>query len=217
MTETLAFQRARTPEAISIRREAILAAAVALFDAEGPEGAGLNAIAARAGFTKSNVYRYFESREAVLITLFLDEFRAVVAAIETGLAEIAPGDTGAVAHLIAGAFLARPRLCRLMSILSSVLERNVSEEAVVALKIETLDLTRRIAGAMARVLPALSFEDCAWGGSVVAAFIAGLWPAAHPAPVVERVMARPEFAALKPAAERDLERMIFVVLKGLGA
>ena len=59
---TATFQRARKPEEITIRREAILAAAASLFDEEGPEGAGLNAIAARARFTKSNVYRYFESR-----------------------------------------------------------------------------------------------------------------------------------------------------------
>ncbi len=65
MTDDLTFQRARKPEEQQLRRAAILAAAAELFDAEGAQGAGLNAIAARAGFTKSNVYRYFESREEV--------------------------------------------------------------------------------------------------------------------------------------------------------
>ena len=78
MNEVLSFQRARKPEEREIRREAILTAAAELFDAEGPQGAGLNAIAARAGFTKSNVYRYFESREEVLLSLFLAELDGFV-------------------------------------------------------------------------------------------------------------------------------------------
>ena len=84
MNEVLPFQRARKPEEQQLRREAILRAAAELFDAEGPQGAGLNAIAARAGFTKSNVYRYFESREEVLLSLFLAELEGFVAAFEAG-------------------------------------------------------------------------------------------------------------------------------------
>ena len=82
MNEVLSFQRARKPEEQKLRREAILAAAAELFDAEGPQGAGLNAIAAKAGFTKSNVYRYFESREEVLMSLFLSELESFVGDFE---------------------------------------------------------------------------------------------------------------------------------------
>ena len=49
MTPAQSFQRARQPEQITLRREQLLAAAAELFDAEGPLGAGLNAIAAKAG------------------------------------------------------------------------------------------------------------------------------------------------------------------------
>ena len=88
---SIAFQRARKPEEIETRRRALLAAAAELFDAEGPLGAGLNAIAARAGFTKSNVYRYFESREQVLLALFLAEMDEMVPALCADLAA-APED-----------------------------------------------------------------------------------------------------------------------------
>ena len=73
------FQRARKPEERIIRRDALLAAAAELFDEGGPAGAGLNAIAARAGFTKSNVYRYFESREEVLLSALRKTFAHVSA------------------------------------------------------------------------------------------------------------------------------------------
>lgn len=217
MIEALAqsFRRARRPEQVTQRREAILAAAAALFDEAGPEGAGLNAIAARAGFTKSNVYRYFESREAVLLELFFEDFRGLVTDIEARLAFVPTGNVEAAAHALAAAFLARPRLCKLMGILSGVLERNVSEANVLALKTGMVGFAERAAAALARTLPQLSLADCGWAAATTATYVAGLWPSTSPSPAVARVMARPELALVKPVAERDLERTVLVLLRGL--
>jgi AcrR family transcriptional regulator len=209
------FQRARKPEEISIRRAAILAAAAELFDAEGPEGAGLNAIAARAGFTKSNVYRYFESREAVLLRLFVSDFAAMVGELEENLAGLEPGDIDATARVAARAFLDHPRVCKMLGILSSVLERNVSEAGVIRLKTDMRDLTLRVAAALARAVPQLTAEDCGWAVGIVGAFVSGIWPIANPPPIVAGVLARPEFAVLQTTADRDLERMIAALFKGL--
>jgi TetR/AcrR family transcriptional regulator len=209
------FQRARKPEERQIRRDAILAAAAALFDAGGAAGAGLNAIAAKAGFTKSNVYRYFESREAVLISLFLDEFEALVAGMEEGLPRCPKGQVDPVAEFCAGQFLARPRLCQLISILASVLEENVSEELIVSLKRAVRGLSQRAAIALHRALPQIKLADCAWGGGMIGTLVAGLWPSAHPGAVGAKVSAMPEFAGLKPQADRDLARAIAVLFKGL--
>ena len=211
------FQRARKPEQITARREAILAAAAELFDTEGPRGTGLNAIAAKAGFTKSNVYRYFESREAVLLSLFLDDFAALTVELEAKLPKVTPGDLEAIAAVSAAAFVNRPRLCQLLSILAGVLERNVSEAGVVALKTEMLTLARRIALAFAGALPELSVEDCAWVTGVTGTFVSGLWPIANPSALVDSIVSRPEFAGLKPSAERDIERMLLVLLRGIVA
>ena len=211
------FQRARKPEQIVARREAILAAAAELFDEAGPEGAGLNAIAARAGFTKSNVYRYFESREAVLISLFLDDFESLAADFEARLVEVQPNDFAAVAHVAATAFTARPRLCRLLAILSNVLERNVSETGVIELKTAMFTIGNRISSALSAALPRLTPADCAWAASIVGALVSGLWPTAHPSPVVAGVVRRPEFQMLQISIERDLERALLVLLKGLAS
>jgi TetR/AcrR family transcriptional regulator len=212
---TATFKRARKPEQITARREAILAAAAALFDAEGADGAGLNAIAARAGFTKSNVYRYFESREAVLIELFLGEFKGFIAAFETALSGVAPGDLSTIAHVSAGLFTERPRLGRLLALLAGVLERNVSERAVVSLKTEMLGFSERLAMALNKVLPGVPIDDCGWLGATIGTYVSGLWPIAHPSPLVDAVMQRPEFAPLKHSAGRDLERVILTLLRGL--
>jgi AcrR family transcriptional regulator len=213
--EGKSFRRARRPEQISARREALLAAAAELFDEQGPGGAGLNAIAARAGFTKSNIYRYFESREAVLISLHQRDLAAMTDAVEARLAHCGTGDLEAAASAMAQSLLERPRLGRLLSILSSVLEENVSREAILAMKRESLGLMRRLVVALNRVVPNLSPAECGWVWTMATLFVVGLWPAAHPAAAAAEVLAMDEFCDLRLDGERDVKRGVLTILRGV--
>lgn len=212
---TATFQRARKPEEIQARRETLLAAAAELFDAEGPLGAGLNAIAARAGFTKSNVYRYFESREEVLLSLFLDEMGQLVPALAAAIAVTPEDDLDALAQAVATEFATRPRLGQLTSILSSTLEANVSEDTIVAVKRTMGGMASDMAAALLTRLPRASAEDALWAITMIGALVAGMWPGAHPAPVAERVLSRPEFARHRPSVERDLPRAVRALLASI--
>lgn len=206
MNEIPRFQRARKPEEIEARRLTLLAAAAELFDAEGPHGAGLNAIAARAGFTKSNVYRYFESREQVLLELFLAEMAQLVPDVCERIATAREGDVSALGSIVAGAFTARPRLGQLTAILAGVIEANVSEDTIVRTKRTMAAQTNRLAEALNRRLPGSTVADCLWAVAMVGTLVAGMWPASRPSPAAARVLAREEFAPLRPNIERDLER-----------
>lgn len=211
------FHRARQPEQKAERRQAILAAAAALFDVEGPQGAGLNAIAARAGFAKSNVYRYFESREAVLLSLFLDEGEAVVAALEARFAAVPVGDLPALAGAITDTVLARPRFCQLLSIMASVLEQNLSVETIADFKRRMRAPGGRLAQALHRVTPTVSLEDCAQTWTLISVTIAALWPATHPSPNAAKVYEMEEFAGMCMVPERDILRAVLVILRGVAA
>jgi AcrR family transcriptional regulator len=215
MNEIHGFQRARKPEEIEARRLTLLAAAAALFDAEGPQGAGLNAIAAKAGFTKSNVYRYFESREQVLLELFLAEMDGLVPDVCLRLAEAPMGDVAALAKVVAGAFTARPRLGQLTAILAGVIEANVSEDTIVRTKRTMTAQTSRLAEALNRRLPGSTVADCLWAVAMVGTLVAGMWPAARPSPAAARVLAREEFAPLRPNIERDLERAAAALIRSI--
>src|SRR5580658_4524790 len=62
-------QRARSEEQREIRRRAILDTTAAMLDAMPVSEVTLNELSRRVGLAKSNVLRYFESREAVLLEL----------------------------------------------------------------------------------------------------------------------------------------------------
>src|ERR1700732_2693774 len=63
------FQRARSEEQREARRRAILGAAAAMLAEMPVAQVSLNELSRRVGLAKSNVLRYFESREAVLLEL----------------------------------------------------------------------------------------------------------------------------------------------------
>jgi len=209
------FQRARKPEQREARREAILAAAAALFDAEGVQGTGLNAIAAKAGFTKSNIYRYFESREEVLLSLMIESFDGLTEDLATSMPKLSIGDIAGLARLTAQGFAQRPRLGKLMAILSTILETNLSEERIIALKRQLPGMLDRVARAIQGVLPGASLDDCRWAAGMTGTLVTGMWPNLHPGSTAAKVMERPEFTVFRPSIEHDLERAIRALLSSI--
>src|SRR5215471_2398274 len=156
MSTAPAFQRARKPDERAHPERAILEAAAALFDGEGLEGVTLNAVARRAGIAKSNLYRYFESREAILLALLTEDQAATVASVEEGLARLSGKvDARAVARVFAQIAAASPRFCVLQTALSGVLEQNISEEGIAQYKRGVLRLGLRLGNALRAALPSL--------------------------------------------------------------
>ena len=96
----MTFQRARSEEQREIRRRAILDTASAMLDEMPVAEVTLNELSRRVGLAKSNVLRYFESREAVLLEL-LDRLPAG-AGWRSWPASWPPASTRSAAHGRAG-------------------------------------------------------------------------------------------------------------------
>src|SRR6201999_4425324 len=100
----------------------------------------LNELSRRVGLAKSNVLRYFESREAVLLDLLAHaagEFLTEIAeALPANVDRSAPkaSRVRAVAVGLATAFATHPMLCALLSAQAGVLEHNVSTEVAIRYK-----------------------------------------------------------------------------------
>ncbi|MFH9038218.1 TetR family transcriptional regulator [Streptomyces sp. NPDC017966] len=132
----MTFQRARSEEQREIRRRAILDTAAAMLEEMPVADVSLNELSRRVGLAKSNVLRYFESREAVLLEL-LDAFleRWLVELAEELAADIeadaAPEvRAGRLAETLSRSLASRVVLCDLFGAQGGVLEHNVSVEVV---------------------------------------------------------------------------------------
>ncbi len=118
------YQRARSDAEKAERREAILAAAADLLRSTGFEGFSVSVLARQAGIAKGTLYLYFETREEVLLALYVETLaawsRALVAGLRDGM-----GDADFVAHFQETAS-ADPNFLTLRARLESVIEHNVS-------------------------------------------------------------------------------------------
>lgn len=210
------FRRARHPDQKEQRRHELLAAAAALLAAGGVDAVSLSAIARAAGVAKSNVYRYFESREQILLEILIADELAWVGELERELLPHAGGgDPDQVAEIVARTIAARPVTCALIAVVANVLEHNLSTDSIGRFKTRVLEISIRIHNALHAALPALPHEHTAVLLRALHALVAGLWPMAHPSPPAAEVLARAEYASLRVRFEPDLGAAFGAMLRGL--
>ena len=192
------FQRARSDEQRAVRSQAILDTAAAMLREMPVADLSLNELSRRVGLAKSNVLRYFDSREAVLLELLASASREWLAHLATELPSAVRRRAGfkrraeQVAKAIAQSLVERPVLCDLSSAQAAVLEHNVSVEAVTRYKLASMADADTLAGLVCDALPELSHDD-AWR-YVVAAWLmtSALWAYARPPEAVLQAQAADE-------------------------
>ena len=208
----LDFQRARRPEQREARRRAILGVAAELL-AEAPLAEiSLRELARRVGLSKTNVVRYFETREAVFFALLNRSVEDWLAELP---AELPAGSPAAVAGALARSLAARPLVCELWSALGTQLERNISADAVRDFKLANAANQARLAELLGVRVEGLEPAAAREFVALLIVLVAGLWPFANPAPSVTEAIRDPRLAGSRVDFADRLARSLQVVLTGL--
>ncbi|MEO1268692.1 MAG: TetR/AcrR family transcriptional regulator, partial [Myxococcota bacterium] len=133
----MTWQRARTPKQKAKREQEILDAAAELFLRESYSDITLVKIAQVAGFTRSNVYRYFATKEDIFLQLYQDDLEAFFTHLAQELNALdVPASSAAISDTCATVIMEHPLLLALLPLVTSVLEVNSSEEKLLQLKLE---------------------------------------------------------------------------------
>jgi AcrR family transcriptional regulator len=192
------FQRARSDEQRALRSQAILDTAAAMLQEMPVADISLNELSRRVGLAKSNVLRYFDSREAVLLELLASSSREWLAHLTAELPSAVRRRSAfkrraeQLATAISGSLAERPVLCDLMSAQAAVLEHNVSVEAVTSYKLAAIADAEVLAGLVRDALPELSHND-AWRYAVGTWLMtSALWAHARPPEAVLQARAADE-------------------------
>lgn len=197
MGEELDFERARRPEQREQRRRAILDATEALLVDIPVEELSLRELARRLGTPKTNVVRYFETREGLLLALLNRLTGTWLDALEERLP---PGPAAAddVVEVWARSLAERPLLCQLRSLVPAVLERNVSAETVHSYKLDELEQRTRLAHMISARLSALDESTALYLTRIAVVTLTGLWPYCDPNPAVLEAVRDPRLADERP-------------------
>ncbi len=215
------FQRARSEEQRAVRRQAILATAAEMLTELPVSEVSLNELSRRVGLAKSNVLKYFESREAVLLELTAAELTSWVDDLATGIAAVPPTAPLAeraalLVDVIVSTVSARPALCDLIGAQASVLERNISAETALAFKRSAALNFERMIELVTIALPEIGREG-AMRFIPPASMLAGaVWTHAHPTPALLAAFdADPSLAALRMEFEPTLREQLTTLLTGV--
>jgi len=222
MRDMAVFQRARSEEQREARRQAILGAAAAMLAEMPVAEVTLNELSRRAGLAKSNVLRYFESREAVLLELldsawqdWLGQLGAELAgAVDAGGPVASRADQLAAA--VAASLAARPMLCDLISAQAAVLERNVSPQVAAQYKRASIAGIGALGALLLRSVPELGEPDAFRLAGAAVMTTAALWPHTQPsAAMLAAYAADPALAAMRLDFTGTLREVLEVLTAGL--
>ncbi|MFF5008479.1 TetR family transcriptional regulator [Streptomyces phaeochromogenes] len=216
------FQRARSEEQRAVRRKAILDTTAAMLGEMPVAQVSLNELSRRVGLAKSNVLRYFESREAVLLELLGTASQELLEHLDTALPEAVDADAPVteradqVAAALTDALAERPVLCDLISAQGSVLERNVSTDVAAEYKRATIAHVFDLAQRVRTHVPELGERDAVRFITGALMIVTAAWPHAHPSPAVLAVYeSDPELAVLRLHFATVLRESLEVLLSGL--
>jgi AcrR family transcriptional regulator len=216
------FQRARSQEQREARRSAILATAAAMLAEMPAADVTLNELSRRAGLAKSNVLRYFETREAVLLELLDSAWRDWLAQLDRELAAaVGPAApvtvrAGQLAAVTGASLAARPMLCDLVGAQAAVLERNVSPDVAARYKRASLAAITALSALMLRCIPELGAQDAVKLAGATMMMTGALWPHAEPsAAMLAAYQADPELAAMRLDFTATIREALEVMSLGL--
>jgi AcrR family transcriptional regulator len=219
---TQSFVRARSSEQRAARRVAILVTARGMLQ-QGVRvlDLSLNDLARHVGLAKSNLLRYFETRESVLLELLDREYGDWLDDLEAKLAEApvppAMGDrVDHIAGLVADTVSHRAVLAELLSASALILEHNVSMQVAADYKHRSIaQATRlvRLVEGVVGTLPEPSRIAVAGGVNLV---VGGAWGMCRPSPGMARAYeAYPDLASLRLDYGHSVRELVAVLLTGV--
>lgn len=152
----MSFQRARSNEQKNIRKNEIIQATVNLFENKRYEDITLAGISNELSFTRANLYKYVSTKEEIFLWIMEYEMSLWTDEVKEKFSTTANLNLSELAALWATILYRHKRMLRVYSILSSVIEQNVTVERLSEFKIISYGLIGEIVEVLRIHLPKLS-------------------------------------------------------------
>lgn len=212
------WQRARTDEKKNERKVAIHDAAFALFKNNRYDDVSFNGIASEAGFTKSNMYRYFSSKEEIFLSIFADLFKKWV---EDCFRKLQKLDNNVAINTFAKTWVeshkSHTQFLDLTPILFVSLEKNSSYEQLLEFKELAKKLFSQLAIEITRIFSDFQMNAAFKFLNLSFAATSTFWAGSMQNESLKKIYAQDKFKALEMSFEEDLVSSIEIIIKGLRA
>lgn len=130
------FKRARTQEQVKSRLDEIISACEEIYDTEGYEAINIKAIGEKISCTRPAIYKYFHTKEEILMEILSREFTSWKDELEDSFNSTKKTDEKTFCEILTTSLEHRMKLLELMSLYLNDIENGCRLEKVVAFKKE---------------------------------------------------------------------------------
>mgnify|MGYP001389457235 CR=1 FL=1 len=210
------WQRATTDKQKDLRKMEIFEATLRLFKMHGYENVSFNMIAKEACFTKSNMYRYFKSKEDIFLNIFGEMFKTWQKHYVLELRKLNENESYAIfAKTWVDSYLKYPNFLDLIPLLFLSLERNSSYDQLLKFKVMSKDLLLQVAIETTTIYPSLEISRAFQLINSSFAITSNFWAANFQNESIRKIYEHDDFKFMKPNFEKDLTASIEIILRGL--
>lgn len=207
------WQRARSEDQVEQRINQILESAALLFRTHNYQDVTITKIANQAGFTRSNIYRYFATREDIFMSLLIGESQIWLEDIKAGFTR--PMDTDDFVRSWVKILEKNMLLVEMTPLLAPFLEQHCSPEIYIKMKKDMNSATHSIVQSIRRSLPDIDNDQAIELIRVNQALIAGLYPMTRRTKWQDETIVRLELPAMKFDFIDELTKALQIYVRGL--
>ncbi|MDC7222199.1 MAG: TetR family transcriptional regulator [Spirochaetales bacterium] len=209
------FERARSREHKEERREEIMNAALALLEVTDYKKITLAGIAQRLSFTRANLYKYVSSKDEIFLWVILRDIERWIDDLRETFKEGQSLTNREIARTWAEVAHRHTRLLRLLSLLDSIIEQNVTVEKLAEFKKELFSLLAAFQKPLELILPRLSEKNRHDFILSQLYYASGLYGATQQTELQKRAMEQAGIVYEAPDFPSEMTRFLTIYLDGL--
>jgi AcrR family transcriptional regulator len=209
------FQRARSEEQKEHRVSEIVGATARLYKKNRFEDISFAMIAKEARFTRSNLYKYFSSKEEIFLAFLKRDIVAWRKDFVKSCKKRKIRSVGNFASVWVETFSMHKRLLDLLSIMPLFLEKNVSEQTLVEFKRTASDEMKVLSDIACLTFPEMNPHKAGQFLELQLALAIGLYQITNLSEMQKKVLEYPEFRHMKIDFNSYLQKAVECLLHGL--
>lgn len=208
------WERARTDKQKEQRISEIVAATERLYDKYDFDEITFVLIAEEANFTRSNLYKYFKTKEEIFLEFMRNDINIYTTNLVKEFSKRKKYSTDQFVKTWVKVLVKNKRLLNLFGILFSSLEKNCSFESLTEFKLATKDDLSSIVEMLCRIFPGLEQEKAMDFFYMQFASAVGLYQMTNHSELQEKVLEQPELREFKIEFETYYKLIIEHLING---
>ena len=206
------FKRARSNEQIQSRMDEIVCAAAKIYDESGYENITFTSIAEITNFTRPTIYKYFSTKEEILLKLLSTDLDTWSKTLITSFKLNTIYTTKQISKIWAKSYSAQTRLLELCSILFTIIEKNVSLEALADFKASIFNSINPVYELISQLYPKADLARIYYFLTIQQSVVLGLYPMCNPSETQKEAIKLSKTNINVPDFEEAFEKALFQLM-----